>query len=486
MRGFSFKNVLAYIAVSSIILGGTSNVFAAFNPRSINPDFMFSATDSHGKTILCAHDGANQVTPVIRSGNKNISISTKINQLKAKLKGARSTNKATLKTEIANLQRVMNQRANKCRTSFRQKKKKNFLPKETFASLESTAEATPTPRAGTTINNNVTIESVELLDTKEDHASTQGVFAAGPGFYGNLLNDFHWRLVLNSNTSTSIKAILLTADSSYVNTNSEGWTTSSARHAGKDLYPLVILKDGVQLNSKYNDTIGPISEGSTVLDLYGQIESYAFDGGTLTIDFDDNSRLTSPIAASTFALEPIKLDSLGCHDSDGGVAYNTKGDISFSVNGQSYNFSDYCIDSKIVAEGICGGYDRSARQLVLSHGVCPGSCVDGACVGGSGNAQGDFTASIVSLESGSRLGWTFKFNTGRQRSIEFIVYNSMKFQADVYLGTRKIVLGDGGEAEIFTPGDYELSILMPAGTERPTDGLMTIVFTDGTRFYAQL
>ncbi len=215
---------------------------------------------------------------------------------------------------------------------------------------------------------------ISLVSTNEDRASTQGVFGSGPGFKNNLFNDFHWSLKLKLAHEKYIKSILLTHAVS-----GEVWTTTSIkRTCEKFLYPLVVLKDATQLNSEYDQLMGPF-KGDVKLDLFGQIESRSFRGGEIVITFSDRTIAKTSIPESALAVIPLENQVQVCADSDNGATYSVKGEVNYSLNGVNRVFSDYCLTEKIVAEGMCGGNDGPQNQLVLSLGTCDGHCQDGAC-----------------------------------------------------------------------------------------------------------
>lgn len=82
------------------------------------------------------------------------------------------------------------------------------------------------------------------------------------------------------------------------NTGGEGWSTSNTTaDLGKGLYPLVVYVNGVKKTTSYNQQIG-LPAATYTLDLYGQIESGVWQGGTLTIFFTDNTKGEYPVPFS--------------------------------------------------------------------------------------------------------------------------------------------------------------------------------------------
>ena len=215
-----------------------------------------------------------------------------------------------------------------------------------------------------------------LASTNEDHAGTQGVFGPGVDFYGTLANDYHWVAKFSLDSDKYIKSILLVH-----NTPGEAWSTSSEKWNGKDLYPIVVLREGGQKNKRYDEKI-LVSKGDNTLDLYGQIESRPFAGGKMEIQFTDGTALSATIDKSGMAVVPLNVSGMSCSDTDGGVNKNVAGTIKYtSSSADRYAYTDYCINDRTIAEGVCGGNAYPAKQFVISHQKCDGSCVDGACIG---------------------------------------------------------------------------------------------------------
>lgn len=320
--------------------------------------------------------------------------------------------------------------------------------------------------------------NIYLEDTNEDHASTQGVFGPGPGFRKNLRNDYHWSMRLGSDVPRTISSILIEHDVS-----GEAWTTSSSRRYGKDLYPVVVLGNGKQLNYKYDDYLGPFPAGDTDLELYGQIESFPFRGGKAVIEFSDGSSAEASIEPSALEIQPLDASAMECTDSDEGANYNVSGTVTYRVgDGKIYTYIDHCFADDKVAEGMCGGNDGRARQFVISHGVCSGPCVNGACV--AGENKSDFEGAIRPVAN----GWEFTFTTGRQRSVEFIfVAAGMKeIQLNAEYQGRELKIGNGGDSHVFEPGRYTFIVHPAQNATDLSSGQIWIVFTDGTRFIRSL
>lgn len=322
----------------------------------------------------------------------------------------------------------------------------------------------------------------ELAGVNEDRASTQGTFGPGPGFSGKLRNDYHWTVTLTLDQPKIISSILIEHAVA-----GEAWTTSSRRRYGKDLYPIVVHQNGGQLNHKYDASLGPFGPGEVTLDLFGQIESTPFAGGSIVFEFTDQSFLKTSIPSSTLDPEPLDVSQLNCEDSDGGASYDIQGTITYNVgDSETHTYSDYCLSDKIVAEGMCGGLDRQARQFVISHGVCSGVCDQGACVGGENKS--DFEGSIRSTSEGLE----FSFQTGRQRSIEYIMVTGdeesdvSEFLSNVFYQGEGLTMGNGGDSYVFEPGSHTITIVPNQEADDFSAGKLRIVFTDGTRFVQEI
>ncbi|MDO8575210.1 MAG: peptidoglycan-binding domain-containing protein [bacterium] len=131
--------------------------------------------------------------------------------------------------------------------------------------------------------------TVTLIDANTDVVS--GNFNPG---YGVRLqdpnaNDWHWRAVTNpfSPAKTISSIDIINED------NGQAWSTGDNQY-----YPLVVLKNGVKLNSQYGQTID-IPAGSTTLDLYGQPELKTFPGAVATIRFTDGTSMSVNIPSSS-------------------------------------------------------------------------------------------------------------------------------------------------------------------------------------------
>jgi hypothetical protein len=130
-----------------------------------------------------------------------------------------------------------------------------------------------------------------LVDVGSDYVSSTS-FSPGTGTYNQTRNDWHWAVRLVNEADRTIRSLtLITYD------NNEGWSTASdvSIKAGTAL-PLKVMTSSFA-NSQVNEMI-PVSKGTTVLNLWGQVESTGFSGGTLTVTYTDGSTIRIPISAS--------------------------------------------------------------------------------------------------------------------------------------------------------------------------------------------
>ena len=133
----------------------------------------------------------------------------------------------------------------------------------------------------------VPVVSASLVSADEDRVGKWGQF--GPN--GN--SDWKWTAKLNLPTQKTIESMLVTTFPG------EGWSTSDKQVWGKQLYPLVVFKDGRQINTSYNTWPGTFS-GGVEFTLYGQPGSPSFaGGGVITIYFTDGTSVSSNIPTSS-------------------------------------------------------------------------------------------------------------------------------------------------------------------------------------------
>lgn len=73
------------------------------------------------------------------------------------------------------------------------------------------------------------------------------------------------------------------------------------------------------------------------------------------------------------------IPSNSCSDTDGGWNINVKGTVSGYYNGNSYSYTDFCLNNITLTEHYCSG-----TQYYSSTANCIGNvtrlCIDGACV----------------------------------------------------------------------------------------------------------
>jgi hypothetical protein len=104
--------------------------------------------------------------------------------------------------------------------------------------------------------------------------------------------DWHWAARLITGTSKTIQSVTVT-------NGTEAWSTAELQVAGVPAYPLKFMsayKSNVAANDRFD-----VSAGSTVFNLWGQIETPTFSGGTIRVVFTDGLSVAAQIPAS-----PIK------------------------------------------------------------------------------------------------------------------------------------------------------------------------------------
>ena len=118
-----------------------------------------------------------------------------------------------------------------------------------------------------------------------DYAGMWGTFGPGKASNGYTFYDWEFLATINLDSAKTIKSIDLSDGSGT-------WSTSDNAY-----YPLVVFKDGAQLNTAYKQNIN-LSAGSTNLKLYAQIESSSLGVSRLTVTFTDGTTLTASGAGS--------------------------------------------------------------------------------------------------------------------------------------------------------------------------------------------
>ncbi|MEK7501878.1 MAG: peptidoglycan-binding domain-containing protein [Patescibacteria group bacterium] len=159
-----------------------------------------------------------------------------------------------------------------------------------------TSQVTVKPGQATTVttpNQTLTTSiSAYLSDASADKAGTN--FSPGLGiqnaWQNKNANDWHWRVIVKADANAKMNISSITINH---NTAGEAWSTSDSRY-----YPLVVFKNGVQINTAYGNMVDISSAGTNTFDLYGQPETTTFSGGTITVKFGDGTSVSSSIPAS--------------------------------------------------------------------------------------------------------------------------------------------------------------------------------------------
>lgn len=93
-----------------------------------------------------------------------------------------------------------------------------------------------------------------------------------------------------------------------------------------------------------------------------KIEVTSYYNGTSTWGDSGQFTIVAPTAGS-------------CTDSDGGINYNVKGNLTVTnINGHIVNEDDFCLSSKVLSEAYCNASIASHSEY-----TCPNVCSSGAC-----------------------------------------------------------------------------------------------------------
>ena len=69
-----------------------------------------------------------------------------------------------------------------------------------------------------------------------------------------------------------------------------------------------------------------------------------------------------------------------CTDSDGGIDYKIKGNVTFNDNISSWSHSDWCRNNEYLSETSCDKYMETKGKSDEETYLCPNGCLDGACI----------------------------------------------------------------------------------------------------------
>jgi peptidoglycan hydrolase-like protein with peptidoglycan-binding domain len=139
-------------------------------------------------------------------------------------------------------------------------------------------------------------------DSTVDYAGSWDVFAPGSGTQNGDPADWGWRLHLQLPREMVVSRITV-----MHRVPGESWSTGQERYLrdGTDLfgkeenpYPLVVFKDGEQLNYEYNTVFGPYAAGTYEFTLYGQREFTVFQGAAVIVEFEGGAAAHAYIPAS--------------------------------------------------------------------------------------------------------------------------------------------------------------------------------------------
>ena len=144
----------------------------------------------------------------------------------------------------------------------------------------------------------VAVSFASLDGLEQDHAGSWGAFRPGPGRINSDPND--WHVVLNLTVYQPVELKGITVLNQYAIQNgypAEGWSTTSEKYYDKGLYPVVVFKDGEQVNSAADQSIGILAPGNYKFDLFMQKESPKFGVAIVKIILGDGTFFQSPVFA---------------------------------------------------------------------------------------------------------------------------------------------------------------------------------------------
>ncbi|MBI2096460.1 MAG: hypothetical protein HYT43_02405, partial [Candidatus Taylorbacteria bacterium] len=140
--------------------------------------------------------------------------------------------------------------------------------------------------------------SASVVSAAEDKAGGQYNFGPGRGNLNPNANDWNFQVNLSLGSSKTVKSMNL-----IHNVYGEGWSTSVTSPLGKLLYPIVVYRDGVQVNTSYDQLLGTYPSGLSKFYFYVQPETAPFRGGKLTINFTDGTSVSSTVPSSSVLQE---------------------------------------------------------------------------------------------------------------------------------------------------------------------------------------
>lgn len=158
----------------------------------------------------------------------------------------------------------------------------NPVTKYFLSKYSPTGISTPVPVEKPVVN-------AKLLSTNDDKASIWGVFAPGKGRASRTDKDFNWEVSIKSKTNVGVKSMTVFSN------NYEAWSTAGALTYGRYPYPLVVLRDGKQLNNNYDQFLGTTTQDVSTYNLYGQIELAGTFTGKLVTVFTDGTSIETVI-----------------------------------------------------------------------------------------------------------------------------------------------------------------------------------------------
>ena len=137
--------------------------------------------------------------------------------------------------------------------------------------------------------------SASAINSHDNRAGVWGVFTGGKGYQNPTADDWTVSAVITLSGPKTIKAMHMFAN------NGDEWSTSDAQ-----AYPLVVVKDGVQMNTSYGKPtdFGMYPAGNHRFVLFAQMESSPLANGLLRVDFTDGTSISGSVGGLASVITP--------------------------------------------------------------------------------------------------------------------------------------------------------------------------------------
>ena len=208
------------------------------------------------------------------------------------------------------------------------------------------------PGAGLSPSQNASISMSYMSDDINDYAGSWGIFRADG------TKDFHWAIKLTLNAQKTIKSILQITDQR----GSAGFTSASYVD-GKQLYPIVVFKNGIQLNTAYDQSLGTYDVGTYSFDVFGQnAGSLKFGKFGIVVYFTDG---TYAMATTNGNVTTSSTPSITVISPNGG-SYSQLNPLNISWTPYSGDFDYYYL---FLGNKLAGGSSLSPNQNISKINV---------------------------------------------------------------------------------------------------------------------